>query len=296
LKYYDKALELSPNYAKALAGRASCFLNLWHFSILSPDQSLFEMKDATYKALKLNDTLAETHLAMARYKLWYEFDLPGAAVEFEQVFKYNANIPDALAHYAFTKNLLGNSEQAEKAINKSKELDPFSPMVSLDKMASFWLSRDYDIILEEGTKTIEIHPHFWGSHWYLGIYYWSLKKFDKAVEHIKIAYDLFPGHFMKTLLGCLYALTDERAKAVQILSELEESANTGIVGCFYFTILYASMDEMNKSLHFLETAGAERTGHLIFLDYYARDLIPAFDKDPRYKPLIKKLGIPQRQN
>ncbi len=52
--------------------------------------------------------------------------------------------------------------------------------------------------------------------------------------------------------------------------------------------------EMDLAFNYFEKAGSERTGQLIFLYYYARDLIPTLNQDSRFIPYLEKLGIHMR--
>lgn len=97
IRYYDKNLKLVPDYAMAYAGKVLCFLNLWYFSILLPEKSFLTMKDFTFKALELDDKIAESHYAVARFKFWHDFDLKRAEAEFIKTLHYNPNIPEAIS-------------------------------------------------------------------------------------------------------------------------------------------------------------------------------------------------------
>lgn len=292
IKYYDQALKLVPDYAMAYAGKASCYLNLWHFSILPPEKSFLQMKDSTYKALELDDKIAESHYAVARYKFWHDFDLKGAEAEFVKTFNYNPNIPEAISHYGFVQNFLGNREAAIKAVKKANEIDPLSAMNRLDLIANLWVAGMYEELIEECHKTTKVLPKFWGGYWYTMHYYWIKGDLDMAYETCKKVIKLFYGQLSISYLGCLYGLRGQKEKALKVLSELETLAKKEHVGSFYFAILYAGLGDLDKTYKYLEAAGKERTGLLIFLDCITRNMIPQIKEDKRYNPYIKKVGIP----
>ena len=78
---------------------------------------------------------------------------------------------------------------------------------------------------------------------------------------------------------------------------MEELAKKVHIGSFGFAIIYAGMGDLDRAFSYFETAGQERCGDLIFLDYYARDLVPALNQDSRFKPYMEKVGIPSyKQN
>ncbi len=292
IKYYDKALEIDPNYAKAHAGKASCYLNLWHFNILTPEQSLRQMQEATFKSLELDNQIAESHYAMARYKFWHDYDLKGAEQEFLETFKFNPSIPEAISHYGFVQNFLGNKEKALTSVRRAKQLDPFSPMISLDLIANIFLAGNFEELLVECNKTIGMHPQFWGGYWYRGYYHWTNKEYDMALDNIKKVVELFPGQLSLSLLGCLYGVTNRKEEARQVIFDLEQLSKKEHVGSFSFALIYAGFGNMDKTFEYLKVAGQERTGLLIFLDYFSKDIVPILKQDSRYKPFLREVGIP----
>ena len=64
---------------------------------------------------------------------------------------------------------------------------------------------------------------------------------------------------------------------------------------FCFALVYAGLEDIDKALSYLEEAGKERTGHLIFLDigFRAHRLIPAFNDNPRLEEFVVRAGIPR---
>ena len=73
----QEALEKDPTSALAYAGLAQGYSELGHSPF--PVRGAYPMaKAAADKAIELDDSLAEAHLAVAMYKLYYEYDWAGA--------------------------------------------------------------------------------------------------------------------------------------------------------------------------------------------------------------------------
>jgi TolB-like protein len=58
--FYKAAIAVDPTYAKAFAGVASCYLNLWHFDMMPPELSRPQMIEATQKAVEFDDQIARS--------------------------------------------------------------------------------------------------------------------------------------------------------------------------------------------------------------------------------------------
>ena len=73
LEYYQKAIELDPNYALAYYGIGAAYNTAsdWY---LPPREAGPKAKTATLKALELDDTLAEAHKLLGVIAFWYDWD------------------------------------------------------------------------------------------------------------------------------------------------------------------------------------------------------------------------------
>ena len=58
-KFFEKAIEIDPNYAAAYAGLADCCKMLVNYSVLPGSEAFPKAKDAAEKALALDENLAE---------------------------------------------------------------------------------------------------------------------------------------------------------------------------------------------------------------------------------------------
>ena len=292
IEYYKGAIEIEPTYAKAYAGMASCYLNLWHFEIIPSESGLKHMKDATFKSMEFDDQIAESQLAMARYILWYEFN-PKKAVEFfKKAMNFNPNIPDALSHYGFATAFLGDKDKALALGAKAIELDPFSPMTNLDYASLFWQCEEYERLEEQCRKLIDLHPNFFGGYWFLGFYFWSVGKYEKAINSFESVLDRIRGIYLYSLLGCLYGITGDNKKAKSTLKEIDKLTEGKPRAHFSHALVYAGMNDMDTFFHYLEKAKKERTGLMIFLDLFRKRLVPALKDTNRLLDYMKTEGIP----
>ena len=294
IEFYNKAIDIEANYSEAYAGVASCYLNLWHFDIIPADQSLPHMIKATYKSMEIDDQNADSHLAMARLRMWHEFDMKEAEKEFEKTLGINPNIPDAISHYGFVESFLGKKSKALKLGKKALELDPFSPMTNLNLATIFWMCLDFTALKEQSNKIIDLYPIFWGGHYFLGLYYWSQQEYKKAIQSFKDGLKLQPSIWLISFVGSLYGIIGEKDKAHSMLAKMDEMTKKQQIASFSYALVYAGLNDLKKAFDFLEKASEERTGLLIFLDIIRRqNWIPAFKNNARLLEYIERVGIPQ---
>jgi len=146
IEYFQRAVSKDPTYAPAFAGLADAYALLGSigYDVLRPRQAMPKAKEAALEAVKLDNSLAEGHTALAYVRLSYDWDLPGAEREFKQAIRLNPSYATAhhwYAHYFLAK---GHPEQALAEIRQAQVLDPLS--LGIDNGLGWYLyhERRYD--------------------------------------------------------------------------------------------------------------------------------------------------------
>src|SRR5262249_21025971 len=103
IAFYEQAISLDPNYAKAYAGVTETYVILPFYTSTASLEGLPKAKAAALKALQLNDKLAEAHSGFARV-LSYDFDIAGSISEFQRAIALNPNY--ATAHQWYGRQAL----------------------------------------------------------------------------------------------------------------------------------------------------------------------------------------------
>ena len=125
LENFQKAIEMDQNYAPAHAGVAFAYLGLgsWHSS-LSPEDIHAQAKEAAERALELDDTLAEAHIALARIKQLHEWDWTGADSSFKRGVELNPSSVGPRILYANYLTAMGRFEESIAFGKETLRIDP----------------------------------------------------------------------------------------------------------------------------------------------------------------------------
>ena len=290
VKYYEAVIEKEPDFTLAQTGLAGCYLNLWFFSHLSPEQSLPQMKEATRRALELDDRIAESHVALARMKFWYEWDFAGAERGFKKAIELNDNNAEAYEQYGMLLGIIERNNEALIQAKKACELDPYSLMINWGLGWVAWMIGDFDLMLEQGKKLVEFDPDFYGGHLILGSQKWAMGKFEEAAGELKIAVSQNYCSFTLCFLGCLYGTMGDEVKAKETLDEIIEISKHQHVGNFDIGFVYVGMGEIDQAIKWLERAVEKHEGMCVKLKQYAK-YIPWFNTDPRMQAIFRKVGL-----
>jgi len=291
IDYYKNAIAIEPNYALAYTGLAACYLNLWFFSSLAPEESLPQMKEATHRSLELDEKIAESHLSLARMKFWYEWDFAGAEAEFNKAIELNPNLAEAHEQFGIMLGILERSQESFAQSEKACELDPFSLMITWGAAWASWLTNNHERMNKFAKKLIELDYSFFGGHLILGTERWSTGNFDEAEKELEVSDVQNPGPFALSWVGIFYAYIGEMEKANRVLHDMEELQKHQPVGNYYLAMVFAAVGKNDRAVELVERACDEHEGALVFFKHHLKRLTRDFKKDPRVPGILKRIGL-----
>src|SRR5208337_518547 len=127
LGYFQLALEKDPNYARAYVGVANVWLERGDGGSMPPSEAIPQAKAAISKALALDGTLSEAHIALANIAGPYDHDWAAAELEFRRGLELNPNSADGHFMYADFLVSMKRVDEWNTEIHRTLELDPFNP-------------------------------------------------------------------------------------------------------------------------------------------------------------------------
>ena len=126
LKFFEKAIETEPSYARAHAWRACTLSNLADWEE-DPDPELFKGAIKSAKlALELDPSEPEVHRIIGALKLWHERDHDMAKYHFEKARELCPSDVFIISRYAIMLIYFCEFNKALSELNRAKRLDPFS--------------------------------------------------------------------------------------------------------------------------------------------------------------------------
>jgi TolB-like protein/DNA-binding winged helix-turn-helix (wHTH) protein/Flp pilus assembly protein TadD len=287
IEYYQQAIAVDSYYALAYAELSATYSSLVSISVLDPKEFTPKAEAAARKAVELDETLAEAHLALAgiKYNVW---DWAAAEREIKRAIELNPNLAWAHNTYAFYLSLVGRHEQAIAEIKYGRELDPLSTSTNWQVGNLLLIARQYDQAIEAAKKTLELDQNYAIAYTLLGYTYAAKKQYPEAIaayrEAIKLG-DNSPD--TQIYLGAAYAKAGEREKAQAILKRLETGKE--YVSPEALAILHVALGEREQAFALLEHAYAVHDKQLIFLG-----VEPQFDplrSNPHFQDLMRRVGL-----
>ncbi|MEZ5426601.1 MAG: winged helix-turn-helix domain-containing protein [Pyrinomonadaceae bacterium] len=266
LEYFQKAIELDPNFALAYSGLADLHI-FWasnNTGIPSASEHLKLAKLNAQKALEIDNTLANPHTTLAAIIFKEKGNWNLTEKEFLKSIELNPNYP--VAHHWYSLHLLsqGEFEKAESEMKKALEIDPVSPSMNLALGQIYFYWQRYDSALSQFEKTLELDPDFARANVYLAISLTAVGKKERAVSILEQVYREYPTHtHAKTALGCLYADSGRETDALRILDSFESMKTPSIYDKYGMAVINAHLRKTDKAFSILESISSYKNLDMI---------------------------------
>jgi adenylate cyclase len=285
IDYYNRAVLLDREYARAYAGLAETYVLLPEYGGPAISEVLPLAKAATERALSLDPDLAEAYAASGYLKAVFEWDRDSAEQDLLKAIELN---PDcATAHYWYAE-VLGVTRRWDEALDEARralELDPLSVAAHAYVGLLLMDSGRSDEAIPVFERTLEIGPYWENTvnvlataHVLRGDYTAAAPLYDRLAE--------LTGTDPEVYRAFLAALSDP-SKTPAAVAALQTSNVYGEVGSSDYLALLGRSDE---ALAALEQAYEARRPYLPWVNahiWYER-----LRSDPRFQDLLRRMNFP----
>jgi len=289
--YFEQAIERDPGYALAYSGLADSHIMLAEYSLVQPKEAFPKAKAAVMKALKIDESLAEAHTSLAFVKTLSDWDWMGAEKEFKKAIEFNPGYPIARQWYAEYLTMTERYAEAIAELKRAQELDPLSLTIGVATgVTLFCGTRQYDRVIAECQKVLEMDPNFGGALNVLGMVYRERGMYDQAIEAFQKARTFDEGNTWITAgLGHAYALAGKKNEAQKVLDELERLSKQKYVPSDNIALVCLGLGRKDLMFEYLEKAYQERCVGLSWLK--ADPIFDSLRSDPGFIALLKRIGL-----
>jgi tetratricopeptide (TPR) repeat protein len=243
---------------------------------------------AANRAVQLDETLAEAHVAQANVRALFEWDWAGAEKSFRTAAQLDPRSP--LPHYGLSKVLasLGRADEGLMEARRAQDLDPLSLITAASIGWELGAARRYREADAAFRVALDLDPNFIWNYMLRGWSYEGRGEFDKAIADLNRAVQLSDSSTVA--LGELaHALGrgGRKPEAERILAGLEARAKQQYVSSFDLSRAYEGLGRRDDAMIALAKACDELSPMVTFLK-----VEPMFDpmrSDPRFAALLKRL-------
>jgi serine/threonine protein kinase/Tfp pilus assembly protein PilF len=290
LELFREAVSKDPTYAQAYCGIADTYTLLQDYGLVSFDEAHARAREASVRAIELDDTLAEAHTSLASILEDYDRDWAASEKEYKRAIELNPSYSTAYQWYGTFLSVLGRHDEAISQEKRANELAPLSARAAVDLGYAYFHAREYDNAIKQGLQALDLDPKLPGGHELLGRAYLSKRRWSEAIAEFQEASTLtLNSRTDQALLAYAYAKSGRRDSALSAIKEFGSLPKSS-VPYYHIAIIYAALGEKEHSLDALEDAFAWE--HDKWLPYVGVE--EAFDSlrsEPRFISITKKLQL-----
>lgn len=284
--YFREAIKKDPSYAEAYAELALALLALGNplsgGGGHSTKEILPEARAAAAKAMELEFSLAEAHLARA-WILELNWDWPEGQKEYQLALKLSPNSSSAHGIYANYLVEVGRFDEATAQRHEQIKLDPLSDHQGEVAFAAF-MSRQYDLSIESFRNAGWDHGLGWS--------YAMKKMYPESIAAFQRFADQWGRQPMVVSdLAMVSGLSGKRQEAKKLLGELKEIARHRYVAPCLFVNAYIGVGDNGQALTWLEKAYEVHDALLVWMKV-APNLDP-LRSEPRFQMVLQQMNFPQ---
>jgi TolB-like protein/Tfp pilus assembly protein PilF len=286
--YFQQAIDADSSYALAYTGLATAYVAFSDTSLV-PQESIPKAKEAVKTALKLDDSLAEAHRALADILFNYDWDWPSAEREYKRAIDLNPNYAEAYHQYAWPLAMSGRSSEALAQLKHAQQLDPLSLFIATDMNVPFYVARQYDLSIEQSRKAIEMEPNFYMAHYTLAVALAQKRDYAAAIAEFRRAKSLSDVPWNDAGLGYVYAASGKKQDALHVIADLKSKAKKRHISPYAIATVYAGLGDRPAAFEWLEKAYQERSPGMTWLK--VEPMLDNVRSDPRYADLLHRVGL-----
>lgn len=285
-----KAVQLQPDYALAWAGLANYYGGEMVAGRLDPRINLPLEKEAALKAVHLDDSAAETHLALAASHWIVDWDFNAALRELDRALQLDPKLTEA--HHLKGKILaqLNRHDDALAEQRIAMEINPFERPWSL-ALYLIW-ARRFDAAIADAQQRLVAHPD--PALWWMLYQAYTGKHMDAEAEHALEQTLILSGDPKKRAAADTFhrAFVSGGRRAVLLLqlNDLKAKPQKQYVGPVDLAALYAQLGDRHQAIALLDEALRQHSPGLF--DLQNDTAFDALHLDPHYRAIVQKVGLP----
>jgi TolB-like protein/Tfp pilus assembly protein PilF len=282
IAYFERVIELAPDYAAAYAGLSDAWLQRGIF-VANLKEVESPARAAALKAIGLDEQIAEAHLSLGNIKHYYDWDWAGAEAAFRRALELDPGGLNAHINYGHLLMHLGRHDEAIREGQIAVQLDPVSSAGQSALGRFLYRARRYAEALPHLKRAVELEPRSVAANIRLGQDYAQLGRYDEAIAALEKNRELMSNDGRQAQIAYVYALMGREREARQMIS--------GVKGTpLLVARVYAALGDKDEAFRILEKAVEERSTFLVSLK---ED--PPFENlhsDPRWKELLRRMNFP----
>jgi TolB-like protein len=289
LEYFNRAIEIDPDWAPPYSGLATVYLGMAQMGFIAPEIAGPLGVENLQTALKLDPESASSHYTQASIATWMGWDWAQGEKEFLIALELNPN--DALTRI-FYAHLLMHLQRKEEALSQGQlaiDMDPLNPLILGLYAVVLSYADQWDEAHKHLEKAISLDPFSYFAHLVLEPVSLKTGNTDGLLKSIRFCFPLG-----EEIFDSIEKISEEEgieAAYQEFVSQLEILGESRFLLPVHMANRYLYLHQYDKAMDHLELGFAVHDQNMPYIaSGYAK--MEALYTYPRYLALMEKLNLP----
>jgi serine/threonine protein kinase/tetratricopeptide (TPR) repeat protein len=286
----QQAIAIDPGYAAAYARMGLGYSSQLVFGYEDLTEVSSQLKVAAKKALELDDSLAEAHVASSCSLFFLNWDHAGAEREARRGIQLN---PDSTEAWALLDECLlseGRFDEAIAAGRRAVEIAPLDYYSAFVLGVTYFHAQRFEESIALLRKAVDIDAGSPAAHASLAHSYAAAGQQQNAVEECGLALALNrKDRAVVVQVAAAYAMAGEAGEARKLAEEAAKNWKPDGITTFWLASVYSSLGDNEKAFEWMEKAYQEHSAMLTYVKIMWTH--SRLHGDPRFGALMKRIGI-----
>ena len=184
----------------------------------------------------------------------------------------------------------GRAEESAQECGRALELDPFNPALYSCLGFHHLLAGDEEKAFEATQQALAFDPKHGWALMTLGWIYEQRGKFEEAIAALRKSWNIT---IQKASIAHVFARSGNRPPAEKILADLLTESRQKYISPYDIAVVYAGLNDRDRTFEWLNKAYQEHTGFLIFVNSDPR--FKPLRPDPQFRDLLRRMRFPSAQ-
>lgn len=286
VSFFERAVELDPEFADAYVGLADSHYLIYDYSYDTSPEIVDRAKTAIKKAIVIDANLPASYVTMGLIQTTFEWDWNAAETSLATAISLKPDFPDALHRRAMLYLKMGRFSEAEADIRRALEIDPTSQSMNMNLGLILYFSGQYDAAEKQLKDTMEMDRVFVAPLWYLARCLWQKGDingaFDVYIQALRSTKDTALADELEELM-----VSKGMDAVLKVWSERWKQRG---MNDHSIAILASYQRDTEQTIRLLESAFEARHPWIINLNVEPDFLF--LRQDPRFKRMISLMRFP----
>jgi TolB-like protein/class 3 adenylate cyclase/tetratricopeptide (TPR) repeat protein len=289
MEYFQKAVELDPDYAAAYARIGDTYTNYASYGFMPSAEAYTKARAAAQKSIRIHEQEPIAHKIMAYVHLYYDWNWEAAISEYNKAIQYGLDDPDHFITF-YDMFVEQNYEHAIQVAQQILDDDPLEMQHHWHLGLCYYLSGQFEEATISFNGALELDPNYSEGYRWKGAALSAMGKHDEAILSIERALEITHGEgpaFLDLLMAKINK--GEKDKVFKILNQLIDSGEYG--DPMLPAVLFTQLGHLDKACQWLEQSYRERSLFIITLK--AHNLWDPLRESPCFIEIFKQMGFPE---